>query len=59
MLQVMGRRVEHNLETELKQHPRNKSNQENKNVVLKNYNTMMKEFEETSKQKDTPILWVG
>ena len=49
MLQVRGRRVEHNLETELKQHPRNKSNQENKNVVLKNYNTMMKEFEETSK----------
>ena len=49
MLQVMGHRVERNLETELKQHPRNKSNQGSKNVVLKNYNKMMKEFEETSK----------
>ena len=33
MLQVMGCRVEHNLETELKQHPRNRSNQGSKNPV--------------------------
>ena len=33
MLQVMGCRVKHNLETEIKQHPRNRCNQGSKNLV--------------------------